>query len=223
PRAEAEAEAEDDSIGANISASYFELRRNMLIIALVFPLVLMALGGLGDIQGSLSAYYHHDARGTRTVFTGVLWAVGAFLVFYKGYSDGENIALNIAGLSALTVSLFPMDWPEDAAATISGRVHYISAAIFFLAIAYVCIFRYKDTLQLMKDETRRAAFANSYRVIGALMVLLPPGIFAIFQIAPRAADAQGFPVILAVEAVGIWVFAAFWLTKSKEIALLEKQ
>jgi hypothetical protein len=44
----------------------------------------------------------------RSWFVGALFVVGAFLIFYKGFTVPEDVSLNIAGFSALGVAIFPM-------------------------------------------------------------------------------------------------------------------
>lgn len=206
-----------DDILANISASYFMLRRGMALLAFALPVILWVGGGL---EGSLSAYYHADGGRMRDVFVGALWAIGTFLFLYRGYSTAEDRALNGAGLLAVMVALAPMDWPRHEVETVTGAVHYAAAVGFFLAIAYVCLFRAGDTLRLMRDADRAARFRATYRVLGALMVLLPPTVWAIHRLLPRPDE----PIALFfVEAAGVYVFAAFWTVKSREIAVLERQ
>ncbi len=51
-----------------------------------------------------------EAGSMRSYFVGFLFAVGAILFANKGYSRREDIFLNIAGVSALMIALFPMPW-----------------------------------------------------------------------------------------------------------------
>jgi hypothetical protein len=46
----------------------------------------------------------------RDWFVGILWAIGVFLVLYRGYGRRENTALNIAGMLLIMVAMVPMDW-----------------------------------------------------------------------------------------------------------------
>jgi hypothetical protein len=227
-RAAATAPAPGSGVLASISASYFLLRRGLALLAFAFPILLWFGAGADHVQTSISAYYHYSAAdsgygaGTmRNVFVGVLWAIGAFLFFYKGYSWKEDWALNIGGVAAVLVSLFPMDWPvaADVVRTPTAWVHYGSAVVFFLTIAYVALFRSGDTLELVRDAQRRRRFKRTYALLGALMVLVPLGVVLLHLLA----RAERSLVVLLVEVAGIYVFSAFWLVKSREIALLEKQ
>ncbi len=210
-----------------ISASYFRLRVGLAIVALALPVVLV-IGTRWTLLGSISAYYHYSpacAHGPcppgggsmRDVFVGALWTIGSFLFFYRGYSAAEDRALNLAGLAAVAISLSPMDWPEGAPATLHGQIHAASAVLFFLCIAYVAIFRARDTSDLLAEPSR-GRFLATYRLLGILMVVLPLASVALHLLLPEPHSR----VVLAIEVSGIAVFAAFWLVKSHEITVIER-
>ncbi|WP_432201340.1 hypothetical protein ACRAQ7_03840 [Erythrobacter sp. W53] len=222
----ATAGAPDSPIYDNISAAYRQLRIGMALIAILMPIWLVVGGGLSTIQTSLSAYYHFDMGKMRDVFVGILWAIGAFLFFYKGYTRRENAALTVAGLAAVVVAMVPMACnpsicaPSTTLMPASGSVHGTAAIIFFLLVAYVCIFRSRDTLQLMTDAQLKARFTWCYRVLGCAMVILPIAIFLLDRFRPSGQESF---VTIAIETAGIFVFAIFWLVKSREIRILEQQ
>ena len=217
----------EHAVLASISSCYFRLRRGLALIALLFPLVLWLRAGPGDLRTSISAYYHVSGDGgfltTRDLFVGVMCAVGAFLYFYKGYSKREMAALNAAGLAALLIGLVPVDYPYDPDnwPSAAGLVHNFASLIFFLAIAYVCLCRSHDTLELIGDQRRRARFGRAYRLLGALMIVAPLTATALHLLIPREADQAYW--VLAIEVAAIWVFASFWLVKSREIRAIERQ
>ena len=152
----------------------------------------------------------------RDLFVGLLCAIGAFLFFYRGHSLHEDIALNIAGISAVLVALFPMDWPPGATTetTVTAKLHSGAATLFFVMIAYVCVFRARDTLCIVEDECRRRAFERVYLGFGLLM-LATPAVVALLTAASTVAG-TGYKTLI-VETGGVFVFAAFWLVKSFEI------
>lgn len=208
---------------ASISASYFWLRVGLAGLALAFPILLWFFAG-GDLLGSISAYYHEPAgrggalgREPRDVFVGVLCAIGAFLYLYKGYRWQENMALNIAGVAAAAIALFPTD--------LDGRdafsVHGAAAITYFLAIAYVCLFRARDTLDFVLDGVRRRWFKRAYALLGVAMVLLPLAVLLIHNV--RSLEAQAGGMVFWIEVAAIYVFAGFWVLKSLEIRLIERQ
>lgn len=85
----------------------------------------------------------------RSYFVGFLFAVGALLFCYKGFTWEENAALNFAGAMAWGIALCPMDW---ICAHPAFDKHGTFAVSFFLSIAYVAFFRAKDTLHLLPKE-----------------------------------------------------------------------
>jgi len=206
---------------ASITASYFFLRRGLAFLALAFPVGLFALAGFQD---SLSAYYHCSRSGcgtvagtgaARDVLVGVLWAAGTFLIFYRGYSRREDWALNLAGLAAAGVAFFPADFGRAA-----GEGRSLIGMVFFLAIAFVCLFCSGDTLKHLKDEAKRVWFKRIYSGLGAAMVVVPVTVFALHYLLDRSGENYA---VYGVEVAGLVVFSAFWLFKSKEIALIERQ
>lgn len=217
----------ENPIYDNISEAYRQLRIGMALLAIAMPIALMVGGGLSTIQTSLSAYYHFDGGVMRDWFVGILWAIGAFVLFYKGYTNRENIALNIAGIAAVTVALFPTGCtdtlcePGTVLPSYSSIIHGTAAVTFFLLIAYVCVCRSGDTLQLMEDQDQKNRFTLIYRLLGLAMVVMPLGVIAIEFLGNRGVR-ENFWIML-VEVIGIAVFATFWLYKSHEIRLLERQ
>lgn len=217
-------EAKRDEVLVSITASYFFLRRGLAILALAFPFALWALAG---IHPSLSAYYHCSRGGcadgggaARDVLVGVLWATGTFLFFYKGYTRKEDWALNLAGLAAAGVALFPSDFARVEGRSLIGKIHFSSGLVFFLAIAFVCLFCSGDTLKKLKDSARRLRFKRAYAGLGAAMIAVPLGVLALHFLLDRPGQSY---FVLGIELAGLLVFAIFWLVKSREIALIERQ
>lgn len=205
-----------DRFRAHILGTYFSLRASMGITALGYPVVL-ALGGwlvLGlPYQPSLSDYYY-----TRMgdIFVGMLIAIGASLTVYKGYSNRENWILNLAGVLAVGVALIPPERSFEAAIVhapllISSFLHGACALGFFAAIGWVCIFHAKDTLELIPVPVVVQRYLKLYRLIGTLMIAAPigAGLLSAFIDSGR--------MVFWAEAFAVWVFAAYWLTKTYEL------
>jgi hypothetical protein len=90
--------------------------------------------------------------------------------------------------------------------------HGVLTILFFLCIAYVCVFRASDTLGLMKDSACERRYRRTYRLLGILMVLspLPAAILAHLLQASSS-------IIFFAEASGVWVFAFYWIVKGCEL------
>lgn len=215
-----------------IVENYRKLRTRIGIIALAFPLVLVAVG-YGwqiDIQPTLSNYYFAkdtiagtvDIYPVRLWFCGILFAVGVFLYKYQGFSENENRWLSLAGVFALGVAVFPMSVDGrnqyDFALAWIGlsqlSLHGICAMLAFVCIAVVIV-RYADSTLSELKETKPATYKRykaAYIGIAAYMVL---SIIASIVL-NYLHHGQGF-YILAAEASGIWAFAAYWFVKNSEL------
>jgi len=206
----------------HVQGTYFSLRYGIAALGFALPILLIVigriLGGVG-LQSSMSAYYYAGNGAARNEFVGVLITVGAFLYLYKGFSRQEEIALNIAGLLAAGIALFPMQWNcGDSCSAISA--HGVFAVLFFLSIAYVCLARAMDTLPLLKDvypddpkraEERIAFYKRRYKFLGWAMVVSPiAALIGNWTLQQSAA-------VFFIEMFAVWVFAAYWYCKSKEL------
>lgn len=196
-----------------------------------------------SVQQSMSSYYHTDMR---DVFVGLLFAIGFFLMLYKGFSRSEDIALNLAGALAMCIALFPTAagcvpalelkdfleaYPKLDVRELNMRldrtfnpmlgtpVHGLAALAFFLAIGYVCAFSSTRSLYLVKKQSEAAynAYLWAYRALGIAMPVLAATAALLTYLDPRSRfDCQNLTVY-RVEFVAIWVFSAFWALKTYEI------
>lgn len=200
----------------HIYDSYFNLRTGITLLTVLLPLVLLIWGYTveGDLRESMSHYYLDiNGRSMRDWFVGSLWAIGVFLILYKGWERkecgalNENWALNLAGLSAIGVAIFPTQ-PE------SISIHGICAVSLFLLMAYVCRYRALDTLSELSDKKLRIRFKKIYMGLGALM-LATPIIAWCLAFAFQGLQQYKF----WIEAIGVWFFALYWTVKSMELSL----
>lgn len=197
--------------------TYYGLRVGLVVIGASLPVLVVVAGYVhqGGLRGSLSDYYNVATTTgfltPRDIFVGGLLAAATCLYLYKGYSDKENIALNLAGLAAAIVACFPTG--ADGPVTV---LHRIAAVSFFLCIAYVCLFRAQDTLDgdLVPVE-RQAWFSRIYKILGVLMVATP---FAAMALSWWLERSTGKTIaVLLIEAFGVWVFASYWGFKTQEM------
>jgi hypothetical protein len=147
----------------------------------------------------------------RSYFVGFLFAVGAILFANKGYSRSEDIFLNIAGVSAWLIALFPMPWTGKLAPLY--WVHGTAAVIFFLAIASVAALCSNATVRLIKDPAQRRLYMGAYRFLAVLMIASPIVAYILNAQILRKDNA-----IYWVEFCGIWAFAAYWIVKGVEMS-----
>lgn len=214
------------SIYNHVFTTYKKIRMGVALIGIFFPIVLVVFGlTMGvEIGGSMSAYYHlgalepngQDLPGDgpmRDVFVGFLFSIAIILIFYKGYGCVENWVLNLAGLFAIGVALIPMRW-EVGDVKAGSNLHDIFAVLFFLCIAYVCVFCADNTLKHSQDNKIKYKWIRRYRVVGTAMIVLPVIMILMNSFFP------GFGVLIS-EAVGIWIFGCYWILKSLEISQID--
>ena len=202
-----------DELQKHIIATYTNLRWGLVVIAFAFPVLLYIGGRVFDdlpLLDSMSQYYHSDMR---NVFVGFLFAIGACLYLYKGFTPLENYLLNFAAIFALGVAIFPTACREEIVCNTftASKPHGISAVLSFLCIALVCWFCASDTLSEMKDKAKARRYRKWYKIIGVAMAASPiVAVILTFTLSKSS-------LIFFVELAAIWVFATYWLVKSLEI------
>ena len=152
-----------------------------------------------------------EAGSMRSYFVGFLFAVGAILFANKGYSRWEDIFLNIAGVSAWLIALFPMPWTGKLAPLY--WMHGTAAIIFFLAIASVAAFCSHATVKLINDPVQRKLYMGIYGSLAFLMIASPIAAYILNAHILRKDNA-----IYWVEFCGIWAFAVYWIVKGIEMS-----
>ena len=216
-----------DALQEHVFGTYLSLRFGMAIIATGFPALIYLIGAFHCIplQDSLSAYYWADgfkAAPVRVWFVGGLFSLATFFYLYKGFTVGENIALNFAGIFAIGVATMPMDWQCQSCSQ-NFSVHGTSAVLLFACLAYVVLFRSLDTLKyLPRDENAPEGrhekiivrYKRTYRALGMLMLASPLVAFTL-----NAVFGGKGTIVFFVEAAGVWAFAAYWWVKSYEMRL----
>jgi hypothetical protein len=208
-------------LGSHITITYVHLRRGVAALALTLAPVL-AVGGYlffgTPLQASMSAYYY---TGMRDWFVGVLCAVGAFLFLYKGYTRRENQVLNLAGVCAPLVALFPMNPAGDCA--VGGAAdgagfswHGVFAVTFFLAISYVCVFLYRDSATDALPPARRRLYHAVARACGGVMLACIGAAVLYNFLMPAAIKAAwcALSVVFWLEAIAVAAFSVHWFFKS---------
>jgi len=198
----------------HVFATYMNLRLGIGVLVLLFPFALYLFGWAQDIQlqSSMSAYYYQGGQfvSVRDLFVANLMIIGIFLFLYKGYSAGENIALNLAGISAILVAFIPMAGPGEPAPAFS--LHGFFAVGLFVCVAYVCFFHASDTLKLLKNKEREEKLQSWYFGLGVAMLLAPLIAWFLTFVLQR-------PLVWTyiTEAIGMIVFASYWILKGREL------
>ncbi|MEW6083997.1 MAG: DUF998 domain-containing protein [Chloroflexota bacterium] len=206
--------------------SYKFLRVTVGVLGMGMPLILYAGGklifGFG-VQGSLSAYYHTDMR---DVLVGILFALGVFLLSYKGYGRADDIAGNLACFFAIGVALFPTlrEGETSEIAQSISIVHHIFAASFLLSLTYFALFLFTKSNKTPSEMPPLKRIRNTvYRTCGGVMLLsiLLLGFYFLSQGGEGLFLGSSVPIFW-LETVAIFAFGVSWFVKS-EVILKDKE
>ena len=139
--------------------SYLAVRASLGVLGLALPVTLFFYSQFvteGRLQPSISDYYHTHMG---DYFVGSLWAIGVFLIAYKGYERtqiqkqsgrwidklSDRWVSTVAGFSAISVALFPVNPTQIDALAPTGftfhtnAAHYAAAGVFFTSMALFCL------------------------------------------------------------------------------------
>lgn len=206
------------------SRTYRRIRNAIGVMGIGLPIVLVILSFIPFFetkhQPSISHYYYTNLR---ELFTGVLCAVGLFLIRYDGHTNpnffkNDSKLTNIAGWMAFGVALFPTNTCccdkiytlLPVCCPVIGWLHYGFAAVFFTTLAIISINVF--TIGQNEDESIELSIFNEnniYRTCGYLMLLfiiLMP-IFSWLKINHYST--------LILEAFALLVFGTSWLIKGR--------
>jgi uncharacterized membrane protein len=205
--------------------SYLTLRKAVGYLGIALPFVL-ALGTILIFDGhglrrSVSSYYYTPMRG---VLVGTLWAIGAFLLAYKGYDRLDSWASNLAGLLTIAIGLLPVAplHHPSLAARIAGDAHLILASLLFGTLAFIAWFLFTKKAPGRPRTQRKRTRDLIYRscaviivvcVMGAAIVHLPAVAHAIGRLRPE----------FWLEAIAIVAFGVSWLVKGQGIVRDRRQ
>ncbi len=219
-----------DPPGNNMDISYKTIRKWVGILGLILTALLVTgtliFGKCDGIRQSVSSYYY-TLMGN--FLTGILCAVALFMFTYKGYTTADGIWAKIAGFGALVTAIFPTDPNPIAIRTacdiitksddpISNTVHYISAGIFFLAMAYMSIFLFtKSDKGITERGVQKRRRNRVYRTCGIILAIAAVCI-PLLKFWPAFKDAlKSYNPEFWFESIVLWSFGISWLVKGEAI------
>jgi putative copper export protein len=212
--------------------SFYRVRQALGVLGIVFPFLLIFGGWLENqrIEPSISDYYHTTLR---DIFVGALFAIGIFLVSYKGHArkNGErfsdNLAATIAGLGAFGLAVFPnqlVPGTKNIFEFFLGEGakwgHFLSAILFLGAMAYFALVKFSRTLNPIRRRI--------YRLCGWVIVVGGVGatVLSVLRALPNLGmsdQIESLGLIFWCEAFGIWAFGVSWLVKGKADIMVLRQ
>ncbi len=209
------------------------------LMAFSLPIILFLVSIIIDdcdsIQSSISAYYH---TGARDALVGIICALSFCLFAYKGYGDdksyiNDSVIASMAAIFALGVSFFPTSidiYGQSSCISIFdngifGNIHYVSAILFFLTLAYICIFLYTKVnsntfcfSQWHSINEKKKSVNRFYFTCGGLIIffMVLAGIYIFLDDNnPIKVNIRQYKPIFWLETFMLWSFAAAWMRKSK--------
>src|SRR5258708_7682455 len=195
----------------NILWTYWPLRVGIVVLSAALPVSVYAYSWYADhglAEHSMSAFYGAHDGAMRNWFVGVLCAIGAFLILYRGFSTAENWLLNLAGGFSGPPAVTPCncwcDWVGE-----SRKLHLIFAGSFFACMAAVVWFCAEDTVTLLPTKELQDKFRRTYR--GIAFGLAGSPIAALFV---SYVLNQYISHTFYIDWFAVWAFAYYWWIKT---------
>ncbi|MFA6404189.1 MAG: DUF998 domain-containing protein [Salinivirgaceae bacterium] len=210
----------------NDKITYRRIRAAIGYLGIGLPIALIVFSWLPffktAFQNSISHYYYTNLR---EILTGILCAVGLFLIRYKGYKNpvfwkNDSLLTNLAGAMAFGIALFPTN-PDACCqkiytlipycANFLGIIHYTFAATFFLILAILSIVVFtigqKQNLDIpVSIFNENNIYSTCGYLILCFIVLIP--IFSAFKV---------MYATLILEALALFAFGTSWLIKGRAL------
>lgn len=204
--------------------SFLAVRRFIGVVGVAVPLLLIlysltAAGG--RLAPSISDYFH---TGGREIMVGGLCAVAVFLLSYQGFQDdprrpSDRAVARTAAIAAFGVAFFPnklaageaCSWLQCLLGDATKYVHYLSAIVFFAALAVFCLVNFRRAgIGQAPDPDKRERNA----------IFLLCGIGLVISLAAIIAGSVlnfGGSFVFWSESIGVWIFAISWLFKGQSL------
>lgn len=200
--------------------SYLTMRRLIGVIGIALPFIMVFGGFIQNgfvVLDSISNYYYTNMR---DFFVGLLFAISLFLMSYTGYEKIDNVVANLSGIFALGIIMFPASKYTGRVVhvglflindTISGYIHLIFSALFFLLLSFNSIFLFTKhgpgviTIQKKHRNT-------IYRICGIVMIVSMFLIITYTTYLKKTLIWKAHPVLI-LETIALMAFGISWLVK----------
>ena len=192
-------------------------------IKLIVGVIALSLAGLTSYFASsaitsISASYY-EGGWSQSIFTGFLFAIAAFLLAYNGYSRAEMTLSKVAAVAALGVALFPCRCGTHT--EIIPNVHWISAMIMFLILAYFCYGFYRRARAKVSTEAK-VRRATVYALCGIAIIISIAALILDYLLA-GALSSRIPRLTFYGEGTALVSFGISWLTASRVLPGLTRQ
>ena len=191
--------------------SYYELRMLIGAAGILLPFLLfigkLVSNGEPQIEYSVSDYYDNGAAGD--ILVGVLFALGFFLLSYRGYEPIDSKAANLGCVFALGVALFP---------TISDnhwvhKLHFVFALLLFSVFIFFSIYLFRKGDPRKSCSKQKENRNRAYLVCGIIMIVCIAGI-AVCSFFLEELSAK-YHLVFWLESIALVSFGFSWITKAE--------
>ena len=204
--------------------SYLNLRRAIGILGMALPFILVLgsvfTSGCQDIQSSISYYYH---TGMRNAFVGILCIVALFLFSYRGPQFIDNLMGDLACIFALGVAFLPTgaEFPTPDCTIsplvnnpLAGKLHLVSASLFFLILSYFSIFLFRKT-DNPETATRQKLKRNKIYLVCGIIMLSCLALIAVYMLFfyDHFPALHSYKPVFWLETIALLAFGFSWLIK----------
>lgn len=204
--------------------SHYTLRKIIGILGISLPFIVVITNlwfGADGIRTSISAYYHSNMQ---DYFVGVLFAMGFFLIAYRGYEAMDNRICTTIGMCGFGIAIFPTKGDSGTPVgifalppTISFVLHLVCAVSFFLLLAYLSLFIFTKSDKDPSQQTEQKQMRNhSYRFCGGGVLIATIGIVISALCLPEWIQDRLYPVLI-FETIALIFFGIAWLVKGETI------
>lgn len=197
-----------------------DLRNTLGVLGFLLPVLSLifnstfgkAFNPIGVLT-SISATHYSSGY---LLFEGLVFAVGLFMICYRGYDVKDRIATILAGSGAILLTLFPcaLDGAETRnflmlPQSITNTIHLISAGLFFISLIFLVGLQFTKTAEgnTIKPGSRKWRRNILYRVCAIIMaggLIIGFGGSRLFH----------FPYLVYTgEWIALWAFSLSYLTK----------
>lgn len=189
-------------------------------LKLMVGIVALSLANLttwfsGKRLASISASYYETGL-AQTTFIGFLFAAASFFLAYNGQSRREMVASKVAAVAGLGVAIFPCNCPGHPP---QPPFHYISAAVLFVALAYLCYCFFGRAWA--KGHTQARARGTIYVACGLTMVVTLL-VLAVDHFTGEQIKALDPRLTFHGEYICLVAFGISWLTASRILPLVTR-
>ena len=181
-------------------------------IALSLPWLEVALTK-GTITSISASYWYADGLAPRTIFVGLLFAIGSLVFAYNGDDELELVLGKMAALLAIGVAIFPCTCGTSYREIIP-HAHYTCAITLFIVLAAFCVIFW---LHARRNKVTEPEHAPRRMWIYALCCL---GFVAALALMVAYKVTQKEVFVLYAETTGLSSFGISWLTASRVLPFL---